>query len=214
MGCSNFSISNLKDKLGIHLIEQESLFSKVTIPSIQPSIYLERDLQTFAPMAVLINTEKARSEWIIAPILGEVKAAIDPEIGLFSRTTFTVDAAQELDGQCDYLLSLNPEQLEITAPAIAIVEAKKDNAVSGIGQCLAMMCAAWLFNERKHQPLPWVYGVVTTGTDWRFLKLRDREAFVDRDQYYLKEIATILGIFQLILTEARSSQVATQLSPS
>lgn len=195
MGHSQVSIGDLKDKLGIHLIEQESLFSKVTIPSIQPSIYLERDLQTFAPMAVLINTEKARSEWIIAPILGEVKAAIDPAIGLFSGTTFTVEPAQELDGQCDYLISLNPEQLAVSAPAIAIVEAKQDNAVTGIGQCLAMMYAAWLFNERKHQSLNWVYGAVTTGTDWRFLKLRDRTAFVDRDQYYLKEIARKLRRF-------------------
>ncbi len=52
-----------------------------------------------------------------------------------------------------------------------LVEAKRDNLNSGLRQCIAQMVAAQRFNEAYHHPLPTIYGSVTTGTAWRFLKL-------------------------------------------
>lgn len=200
MAYSKFSLKTVKETFGITLIEDQSLFDLSQIPSVTISPYLELTLAEGTSMALAINTEKSRSEWIIAPILTEVRKQVHAQISLFSGRSFTVDRKRGLYGQCDYLLSLSPEQLYIAAPAIAVVEAKKEDIVAGLGQCIATMYAAWLFNERENRPLPWIYGAVTTGTTWKFLKLRDRMVYIDQDEYYFKEIQTILGIFQVILT--------------
>ena len=106
-----------------------------------------------------------------------------------------MDAARGLDGYCDYLISLNPEQYYIAAPVLAIVEAKNEDIVGGVGQCIATMLAAQLFNEREQAPLPIIFGAVTTGTNWKFLKLIGNTAYIDRDEYALKEIELLMGIF-------------------
>ena len=40
----------------------------------------------------------------------------------------------------------------LTAPLIAIVEAKNDNIHNGLGQCIAAMFAAWEFNQQGEHP--------------------------------------------------------------
>jgi hypothetical protein len=40
------------------------------------------------------------------------------------------------------------ERLTIKAPVIALVEAKNDNLQSGLGQCMAEMIAAQIFNRQ------------------------------------------------------------------
>jgi hypothetical protein len=152
-------------------------------------------------LATLINTEKARSEWIIAPVLAEFKFHADKKISLFSGTQFVVDQNEGLNGQCDYIISLSEEQLVLSAPVIMVVEAKNENIIGGIPQCIAAMVAALRFNVRKANPVAAVYGIVTTGSLWRFLKLeRDHRAFVDPVEYHIQRIDRIFGILQAIIT--------------
>ncbi|MEO1446949.1 MAG: hypothetical protein AAFV46_12100, partial [Cyanobacteria bacterium J06635_11] len=75
-----------------------------------------------------------------------------------------------------------------------ITEAKKEDIIGGIGQCLATMYAAQLFNDKEGQPIPQIYGTVTTGTNWKFLKLKGKTALVDQDEYSLREIEHLMGI--------------------
>lgn len=96
-------------------------------------------------------------------MLLEVRRQVQRRISLFSGVEFTVDPSRGLNGVCDYLLSLSPEQLTIEAPVVSIVEAKNDNLKSGLGQCMAEMVAAWLFNQSKGRELRRVYGVVPRG---------------------------------------------------
>lgn len=206
MAYSKFSLKAVKEQLGIKVIEDVQLFDPDQIPKVSASEYLKTTLAEFAPLALSINTEKSRSEWIIAPVLAEVRKHYQNRISLFSGTTFTVDEARGLDGQCDYILSLSSEQLYIAAPIVTIVEAKKEDIVGGVGQCLSTMYAAYLFNEREQLSLPWIYGAITTGTTWKFLKLNNQEAYIDRDEYYLKGIDVLLGIFgSIVLTEEQSA---------
>ena len=207
MAYSEFTIRSVKAQLGIRLIEDESLFDPTQLLPIAISDHLKTTLTEDAPVAIAINTEKSRSEWIIAPILSEVRKHAAKRISLFSGTTFTVDEAQGLNGQCDYILSLGQEQFYIAAPILAIVEAKKEDIIGGIGQCVATMFAAQLYNQQEQQPLPAIYGAVTTGTNWKFLKLSGTTAWVDRDEYYLNEIETLLGIFSLIISAGSQTQV-------
>ncbi len=202
MAYSKFTLRSVKQELGIQVIEDKRLFQAEQLKPVPISDYLRLTLTEFAPLALSINTEKARSEWIIAPIVAEVRRHYHNQISIFSGSTFTVDEAQGLDGQCDYLVSLNPEQLYIAAPVLTIIEAKKDDIIGGVGQCIATMYAASLFNQREQQAISWLYGAVTTGTTWRFLKLQHKTAYFDIDEYYLKEIEVLMGILcQIVALE-------------
>lgn len=131
---------------------------------------------------------------IIAPILIDLRKQFQEEINLFSGVDFTVDNERGLNGICDFIISHSPEVLIITAPVILVVEAKKENINAGLGQCIAEMVAAQIFNERQNQNIVSIYGAVTTGTNWRFLKLENQVVSIDLTEYYLRDINKILGI--------------------
>ncbi len=145
-------------------------------------------------IAIASNSEKARSEMIIAPILVEFKRNFGEEINLFSGVNFTVDETQELNGICDFLITHSPEKLIISAPIITLVEAKKEDLNAGLGQCIAEMVAAQIFNQQENNNISLILGVVTSGTNWRFLKLEDANIYIDLSEYYLSDINKILGI--------------------
>ncbi len=75
-----------------------------------------------------------------------------------------------------------------------IVEAKNENIKGGLGQCMATMLAAQLFNEQEGNHIQTIYGAVITGDIWKFLKLSGTELFVDLNNYYINELNKILGI--------------------
>jgi hypothetical protein len=192
MAYSDFNLEQVEQELGIKLDESQRLFESV-LP-VQPSDWLRQTLDTFLSMATSVNSEKVRSEFIIAPILGEVKQRSKEPISLFSGKDFNVDSAKGLTGYCDFLLSRSPEQISVRAPVVAIVEAKKEDLITGIAQCIAEMVAAQIFNAKRDRPLANIYGAVTSGTNWRFLRLSGTTAYVDRDEYYVDRVDQILGI--------------------
>jgi len=146
------------------------------------------------PLAMAIGTEKARSEMIIANILIEIKKIMDEKISLFSGVNFDVDRDKSLNGFCDFIISKSQEQFYISAPIIMIVESKDDKTTAGLGQCVAEMYAASIFNRNEGFNLPILYGTVTTGSNWRFLKYEDNTVFIDMDEYPIENLSKILGI--------------------
>ena len=92
------------------------------------------------------------------------------------------------------MVCASPEQLLITAPVLMIVEAKREDIIGGLGQCIAAMVAAQQFNQRHGEPIQTVYGAVTTGTNWKFLTLQDSVVAIDRVEYFINQIEQILGI--------------------
>ena len=155
-------------------------------------------LARYLPLAVNVNTEKARSELVIAPVLIEFKLLHHDRVSLFSGIEFTVDEAAGLKGRCDYILAHGPEQLALTAPVCVLVEAKNENIVGGIPQCLAEMVAARRFNLQKQSPDWAVHGIVTTGMLWRFLRLDGSNASVDAVEYPIQSSRKIFGILTAI----------------
>lgn len=111
-----------------------------------------------------------------------------------------MDSERGLNGVCDFLLTRSDERFYISHPVVTIIEAKKEDIVAGLGQCVAVMVAAQVFNEREGICQKTVYGSVTTGSNWRFLKLEDKMVFIDRPEYYLERVGKILGILVSILT--------------
>ena len=163
------------------------------------SDYLQQTLKEYLPLATAINTEKARAEFLIAPVLAELRRQANYQISLFSGTEFDVDKEKGLSGYCDYIISCSKEQYFIDVPVVAIVEAKNENINGGLGQCIAEMVAAQIFNRNQERPLAEIYGVVSTGTVWKFLVLKDNLVLIDSQDYYINEVNKILAIILLLI---------------
>jgi len=186
------SIIQVKQAFGLTTVEGPRFLPQIT--PIDPSATLTDFLANSLPVAVATGSEKARSEMIITPVLLEVRKILQQNISLFSGEDFTVDYESGLNGICDYLISRSPEMLEIEAPAVAVVEAKKADLKTGIGQCVAEMVAMQKFNEAKGKPISVIYGSVSNGTQWRFLKLEEKIVSIDLNDYALPPVDEILGM--------------------
>ena len=189
MAYSDFNLPKVRESFGLTIVEPADLF--MAVESLSPTPGLTQAIQENLPLATASNTEKARSELLITPILLEVRRQCD--LGFFSGVEFTVDADQGLNGFCDYLLTASKELYEIRQPVVTLVEAKNENIKSGLGQCIAEMVAAQLFNQRAGRSVP-VQGGVATGTEWKFLKLSGQQFNIDQRIYFIVELPQILGI--------------------
>jgi hypothetical protein len=192
MPYSDFSLAKVKKDFGLTLDESHNLFA-YTKP-VSPSEILTTILIDYVPLATFICTEKARYEFLIAPILAEVRRLLNKRVSLFCGKDFTVDPERGLQGFCDYIISGSPEQLFISVPVITIFEAKKEDIIGGLGQCVAAMVAAQYFNQNQDTEVDRIYGSVTTGTNWKFLILQETTLYIDPTEYYIKEVDKILGI--------------------
>lgn len=200
MSYSEFTtILKVKQAFGLTTVEGPRFLPQIT--PIAPSATLTDFLANSLPVAVATGSEKARSEMIITPVLLEVRKILQQSISLFSGEDFTVDYKTGLSGICDYLISRSPEMLEIESPAVAVVEAKKADLKTGIGQCVAEMVAMQKFNEAKGKPISVIYGSVSNGTQWRFLKLEDKIVSIDLNDYALPPVDEILGMLVWMLRD-------------
>ena len=199
MSYSDFTSFDKLIPLGIsQIITVDKL---VDFEPIAPSAFLIEALKRFAPLAIAINTEKARSEYLIAPILSEI-VTFNPYVSLFSGKNFTADPSLGLNGFVDFLLTANPDKLAIKAPIVTVIEAKNENINEGLAQCIATMYAAFLVNRRDPKiGDKTVYGSVTTGQVWRFLALTPNlEVAIDLKDRYLTPIEELLGLLNALLT--------------
>jgi hypothetical protein len=192
MAYSDFTLESACLAFALELNEDEDLFHAV--PGVQVRPLLRAVLEEFVPLATSIHTEKARSEFIVAPILAEVRTLMDHRISLFSGVDFNVAPERGLNGTCDFILSASPVQLFLRSPVLTVVEAKNDNIKAGLGQCVAEMVAARIFNERQGVGPFTIHGAVTTGSLWKFLKLDGGTVFIDRPEYFIDRVDKVLAI--------------------
>ena len=164
---------------------------------LEPSEWLWRTLEISYYTSV--TTAKEGSERIISPILLESRERNNRQFSLFSGWSFDVNAELGLNGECDFLMSSVPFDFEIKVPVFALRETKGPEIESCLPQCAAQMVAAQLFNEREHNSIPAVYGCVTTGVVWRFLKLEGNNLIIDVDVFCLNNVPRILGVLQTIV---------------
>jgi hypothetical protein len=189
-----------KVKTAFNLLTIEGGQFLPNVPMIIPSDGLLNFLEESLPLASTAS-EKARSEGIIYPVLLEVRRVLQRQVSLFSGEEFNVDESLGLNGSCDFLLSRSTELLAIEAPAVIIVEAKKADLRTGFGQCIAEMVAAQRFNQELQQPIETIYGVVSSGTQWRFLKLEGQTVTLDLTDYPLPPVEKILSFLVWMVRE-------------
>lgn len=201
MSYSDFDLKKVKQNLGVHLKEQKNLFASIGSVTLSP--ILKEILAENIPLAAAINTEKARSELIISPILVELRKVLKHNISLFSGIEFNVDKEKGLNGFCDFIISASQEQLLLVSPVMAIVEAKNENIIAGLGQCIAEMVAAVIFNQAENNTdIHTIYGVVTTGMAWKFLKMQNLQVMIDLDDYFIENPDKIMAILLAMMTQA------------
>ena len=193
MAFSDFSLEDLELKFGIKNYTAK-LFNN--IESLEPSQNLKEDLQLATELPV--RSEKAKSEAIVFPILVEVRNRNDKFFTIYSGDILNADESRGLKGECDFILAKDVHSFSINYPIIQIVEAKKNDIDLGVPQCAAQLLGAKIFNEKKGVNLEKIYGCVTTGDEWLFMKL-ENDLIVDEQKYYLVEINKLLGIFQQIV---------------
>ncbi len=202
MAYSDFKLSEIIDSFGLVIHESSGMFAN--IEQQECSELLSTILSENIDLAVAISSEKARSEMIISPILLEIRRKFNYEISLFSGVDFTVDSQRGLNGFCDFILSLSSEQLLVRSPVVVLVESKNENLRSGLAQCIAEMVAAQIFNEKRDNQIKAIYGAVTIGTIWQFLKLEGNIISIDLSEYYIQDIKQILGILYSAIAESKS----------
>ncbi len=197
MSYGEFTLKEIKSKFGIRIKGDYPLFAEVR--KCNTSDFLSEALENGVPLSRGIGTDKARSEFIIAPVLAEVRKMLKNKISLFSGINLNVNQGRGLSGLCDFILSPCEQQLELTMPVLTVVAAKNENINAGIPQCMAEMIGSRIFNAREGNGIKYVFGCVTTGTVWKFLKYNKGTIFVDIDDYYIREVNKILGIFLEIM---------------
>ncbi|MBI1928106.1 hypothetical protein HYR99_28160 [Candidatus Poribacteria bacterium] len=181
---------------------QLSLGVAVLFEHTQPIPMSERYASTLAKgfkIALPTGTEKVRNELLVMPILLELQDLNQDAISIHSGIALNVDRKKGLVGECDFLLSLSPIQVFVETPIITLVEAKKKDIETGLGQCAAQMVAARILNQRRGKAITTLFGCVTTGDVWQFLKLTEGQLILDEGEYFIRNVDEILGVLQAII---------------
>lgn len=194
---SEFSLELVERRFGLTTREGDLFpnLAAVAVPSWLP------DMLSRGTRLALIS-EKARSEFIVAPILLAAREISGDKLAIFSGQRLDVDPEFGLVGECDFILAVSPAVPPLHAPIVMVVEAKKNDIELGLGQCAAQMVAALKFNTADGREEYPSFGCVTSGENWQFLRLIDNGLVLHQRRYYLDNVGLILGAMLSICREA------------
>lgn len=201
MAYNKFKIEQLQQKLMLHVIKQA--WMPDNFKPFGDDILLKNLLQETE--GVFLGSEKARSEFIITPVLQALLRKNKNRFSVFSGYEFNIDKKANLNGFCDFILSSVTNSLRMESPAFFVVETKKtdvdDNAIA---QCGAEMYAAQIFNAREGKPQKAIYGCVTSGFSWAFIRLENDTLSIDPNYVPLtfKNPFDVLSTLQWVLDES------------
>ena len=146
MAYSDFTLRKVKKDFNL-TDKTASLFTPA--PLLEPSSWLTESLEMGLELALGSSSEKARSEFIVAPILLDLRRRNQSFFAVHSGQNLDVDKEKGLNGECDFILSKGKMSYEINAPIFSMIEAKKSDIKAHLGQCTAQMVGARLFNQNE-----------------------------------------------------------------
>ena len=194
MPYSDFTLEKIQERFGIDN-RLQTLFDEIA-----PVVASERLIADLEEThEILLRSEKAKSEWIVVPVLKEIKRRNNPFLTIHSGENLDADASAGLNGECDFILAKDTRSYSINFPVVQVVEAKKQDFDIGIPQCAAQLIGADLFNKKRNVVLDKIYGCVTTGVNWQFLVYEANTIYIDPKLYALTDVDQILGVFQYIV---------------
>ena len=136
MSFRDYAFPEVTTQLGLTL-EDSPLFADVLPAKLLPGF--QDTVRCGLELATANRTEKAKSEFVIAPILLELKRTSRQPFKLFSGSEWTVDPSRGLDGSCDFILTHGASQFVLDAPFAAIAEAKNDLPINDLPQLMGVL---------------------------------------------------------------------------
>ena len=198
MSYSDFNLETAQLLLGIGT-RPGNIFGELS--GVALPLWLTETLRRNTPLALI--SEKARSEFIVAPLLLAARELSENAVAIYSGQRLDVNPTRGLSGECDFILTLAPPVLPLRSPIVTIVEAKKNDIENGLGQCVAQMVGARLFNQASGRNATSIFGCVTTGEIWQFLKLDGDFAVFDERRFYLDNPELLLAALLFLISEGR-----------
>jgi hypothetical protein len=204
MAYNNFTLDSVKHQFNLKLFD--SPFCD-RLPIAEPQSEFLTIINQWLPLAQRAKSEKAKSELLVSPILVEARRLVNETVQLFSGEEFNVDSPmgtlrerdRGLNGFCDFVFSKSTVPFLIEAPVLMLVEAKRGELDAGLGQCVAEMVAAQIFNLNEGKEILTIYGCVTSGKLWQFIKLEGSDVTIDVNEYQISPVERILGILKWML---------------
>lgn len=196
MPYTDFSLKTATARFGLRA-ETAPLFSSEARVPISAKPWLEQTLARGT--AFFLSSEKARSEFIVAPLLLAVRELSGDAFCIFSGLRLDVAPVEGLSGPCDFILTVSPPNPIISSPLVVIVQAKQGDMELGWGVCAAQMVAMLRFNQSANSNRDTVYGCVTTGREWQFIRLYDKVLTFDTPILALNQKEIILATFLAML---------------
>jgi hypothetical protein len=194
MAYSDFTLEDLEEKHGL----QTNI--RPFFPSIVPIAPSDLLLQQLALAEKFpLRNEKMKSEYLIVPVLSFVKVTNENFAQLFSGENLSADRKLKLNGEVDFIWVGKPNALELQKPIISLCEAKKGAIEDSLAQCAAQMYGARVFNQKKKNNIFDIYGCVSSGTDWQFMKLEGQTIWKDTKTYTLSNLPELLGVWQIVI---------------
>ena len=197
MAFSDFTYPAVLQQLEVTLGPSAEMFAGV--PLVPPGNVLTAALPLSMSLGPAAHTEFSRAVWMVGPVLGDLWSRYSGSICLIGGAEFNADPAARLNGWCDFLICRAPQQSVIFAPVLLVFEAKRDSIPDGLGQCIAGMVGAQRFNRRAGLNIDPIYGCVTTGSVWKFVRLAGSILTIDLHEYNLSQADRILGILTHIV---------------
>jgi hypothetical protein len=194
MAYSDFTLEDLEEKYGL-VTRIKPLFA--TILPILPSDFLLQQLELAKNFP--LRNEKVKSEYLIVPVLSSVKMRNKDFAQLFSGENLPADKKARLNGEVDFIWVGKPDAQELQKPIISLCEAKKGAIEDSLAQCAAQMYGARVYNQKKHNNIYDIYGCVSSGTDWQFMKLEGQTIWKDTEIYTLSNLPELLGVWQIVI---------------
>lgn len=204
MAYADFTLEEIETRFGV-LAGPGEVFPD--LPPVPPPEWLADTLDR-GRRAVSLVGEKARSEFIVAPVLLAARDLIPGDLAIFSGQRLDVDPGRGLVGECDYLIARTTPAPRWRSPllaVLAVLEAIRGVIEDGLGQCAAQMIAARLFNERAGGPARPVFGCVTSGDVWQFLALREASLVLHRTPLFINHLGAILAALAAVVGGSESA---------
>ena len=201
MAYSDFTLDKAVRQLGVKVIERRNIFTDVKDGEV--SAYLKTGMERYSAMSTI--SEKARSERYIAPILDDVFSQIVEVFTIFSGENFDVDKGLKLNGVADFLICICTTKILIQVPIIAVAESKRNTPEDGLGQCIAELYAAALFNKSDNNSnIQKLFGITTNGNEWMFGEyiVNEKLFIYDPHKYTIENLPRIIGILSFMRDEA------------
>jgi hypothetical protein len=165
----------------------------IALQPVQPSSFFEQRLTRLRRHFDLESCEESK-KLLIDAICEEAILPFE-RLKIWKGSVLKSDI---LTGNVDYLITENKGYLD--APMLCVIEAKKDDCVQELAQCLVKMQACQWQNRQLGKDFD-ILGIVTNGDGWQFYKLVPNLApgqVYETLLYSINDLPAILGALHFI----------------